>query len=87
MSTTHPTSPLTARACALLRAVSQGRAEISCSCEPDMFVDGLCCCDQSTVHSLCRSGLIAPASAAPLGSRVSAVLTVAGAAALEVHPA
>lgn len=44
---------------ATLRAVAEGHAEISCSCEPDLFIDGLSCCDQSTVHRLARLGLIA----------------------------
>lgn len=67
---------------AILRAVAAGRAEMTCSCEPDLFIDGLCCCDQSTAHRLAHDGLIAPA--ALTGSRVRAVLTAAGAATLAV---
>lgn len=67
---------------ATLRAVAGGHAEISCSCEPDLFIDGLSCCDQSTVHRLARLGLIAPASPGKCGERVAAVLTEAGSLAL-----
>ncbi|GLY43680.1 hypothetical protein Amsp01_097030 [Amycolatopsis sp. NBRC 101858] len=46
------------RALAMLRAVGAGRAELTCSCEPDLRVDGLACCDQATSHELVRAGLI-----------------------------
>lgn len=71
---------------ATLRAVAGGRAEISCSCEPDLFIDGLSCCDQTTVHRLARRGLIAPAHQGKCGERVQAVLTEAGALALGAVP-
>ncbi|MGH3449744.1 MAG: hypothetical protein ACRDQW_03260 [Haloechinothrix sp.] len=58
MSNAVTTFPLSARARAMLRAVAEGRAEITASCEPDMFVDGLACCDQALAHTLTRSGLI-----------------------------
>jgi hypothetical protein len=48
------------RALAMLRAVGAGRAELTCSCEPDLRVDGLPCCDQATAHELARAGLIRP---------------------------
>jgi hypothetical protein len=48
------------RALAMLRAVGAGRAELTCSCEPDLRVDGLACCDQATSHELVRAGLIRP---------------------------
>ncbi|WP_328450384.1 MULTISPECIES: hypothetical protein [unclassified Amycolatopsis] len=67
---------------ATLRAVAGGHAEISCSCEPDLFIDGLSCCDQSTVHRLARLGLIAPARPGKCGQRVPALLTEAGSHAL-----
>jgi len=67
---------------ATLRAVAGGHAEISCSCEPDLFIDGLSCCDQSTVHRLARLGLIAPARPGKCGDRVPALLTEAGSQAL-----
>ncbi|GAB3160322.1 hypothetical protein [Amycolatopsis sp. NPDC004378] len=67
---------------ATLRAVAGGHAEISCSCEPDLFIDGLSCCDQSTVHRLARLGLIAPARPGKCGDRVPALLTEAGTLAL-----
>ncbi|MEC3979787.1 hypothetical protein [Amycolatopsis sp. H20-H5] len=67
---------------ATLKAVAGGHAEISCSCEPDLFVDGLACCDQHTAHRLARLGLVVPARGGSHGERVPAVLTEAGAAAL-----
>src|SRR5690348_16111316 len=58
----RPMSPypnaLSRRAIAMLKAVGDGRAELRCSCEPDLRVDGLPCCDQSTAHDLARAGLI-----------------------------
>ena len=69
---------------ATLRAVAGGHAEICCSCEPDLFIDGLSCCDQSTVHRLARLGLIAPAFPGKHGERVPALLTEAGSRALDV---
>jgi len=72
---------------ATLRAVAGGHAEISCSCEPDLFIDGLSCCDQTTVHRLARMGLIAPAHQGKCGERVQAVLTESGTLALGEVPA
>lgn len=66
----------------MLRAVSDGRAELACSCEPDLFIDGLGCCDQYTAHRLARAGLIRPAVRGAIGQRVRAELTVAGRAVL-----
>ncbi|MBB4689358.1 hypothetical protein [Amycolatopsis jiangsuensis] len=68
---------------ATLRAVAAGHAEISCSCEPDLFVDGLSCSDQTTTRALVRRGLIEPApDGHTCGERVPAVLTAAGTKAL-----
>ncbi|NIJ13699.1 uncharacterized protein YjhX (UPF0386 family) [Saccharomonospora amisosensis] len=75
-------SDLNHRERATLHAVAQGGAEITCSCEPDLFLDGLACCDQATAHRLAREGLIAPANAGRPGERVPAVLTDAGKRAL-----
>lgn len=80
------TTELNHRERATLEAVASGRAEISCSCEPDLFVDGLCCCDQSTTRRLVRAGLIEPVTAGPCGGRVPAVLTAAGTLALTASP-
>lgn len=73
---------LTARERAILTAVAAGRAEMTCSCEPDLFVDGLCCCDQATAHELAHIGLITTATAGDPHTRRPAVLTPAGATAL-----
>src|SRR3954471_1736717 len=67
------------RALAMLRAVGAGRAELTCSCEPDLRVDGLPCCDQATAHDLARAGLIRPARvvAALLGLGVTTLVVPA----------
>jgi hypothetical protein len=67
---------------ATLRAVAAGHAEITCSSEPDLFVDGLACCDQACAHRLANLGLIAPADDGRPGERVPARLTEAGRRAL-----
>lgn len=69
---------------ATLTAVALGHAEITCSCEPDLFVDGLACCDQHTAHRLARLGLVVPARAGRRGEQVPALLSAAGAAALGI---
>lgn len=74
--------PISRRALAMLRAVSDGRAELVCSCEPDLLVDGMGCCDQYTAHQLAAAGLIRPAVRGAIGQRVPAELTVAGRAVL-----
>jgi hypothetical protein len=73
---------LTDRAVAMLRAVAAGRAHITVSVEPDLYVDELPCCDQSTAHELAHTGLVGPAHPAPPGARVRAELTDAGRRAL-----
>ncbi|WP_051399671.1 hypothetical protein [Haloechinothrix halophila] len=60
---------------ATLRAVALGRAEITCSAEPDLFIDGLACCDQATAHRLAHLRLIVPLRAGRTGERVPALLT------------
>ena len=69
---------LTARDRSILRAVVSGRAEIVWGSEPDLYLDGRFCCDQSAAHRLVRAGLIAPASDAAVGERLPAVVTTAG---------
>src|SRR6187399_920259 len=59
---------------ATLRAVATGRAEMTCSSEPDLFLDGLACCDQTTAHRLANLGLIAPARRGAPNERVPALL-------------
>ncbi|WP_425466501.1 hypothetical protein [Prauserella muralis] len=65
-----------------MRAIDAGRAELACSSEPDLFFDGLACCDQVTAHALTRDGLIRPARPGLIGQRVAVRLTGAGRAAL-----
>ncbi|GHG56126.1 hypothetical protein GCM10017788_07200 [Amycolatopsis acidiphila] len=67
---------LSHRAMAMLRAVADGRAVMSSSCEPDLFIDGVPCCDQMTAHALAHGGYIRAAGGG------SAELTAAGRGAL-----
>lgn len=69
---------LTGRDRAILRAVSVGRAELGWGVEPDLFLDGRCCCDQPAAHRLAQAGLIAPAAVAAAGQRVRAMITDRG---------
>ncbi|HJQ46599.1 MAG TPA: hypothetical protein VJ870_09800 [Amycolatopsis sp.] len=46
----------------MLRAVAEGRAVMSSSCEPDLFVDGVPCCDQMTAHTLAHRGYVRAAA-------------------------
>jgi hypothetical protein len=73
---------LTWRDRAILRAVAGGGAELVYGAEPDLIIDGRCCCDQSAAHRLAHAGLIAPLAAATVGQRVPACLTPAGTARL-----
>ncbi|PKV95620.1 MULTISPECIES: hypothetical protein [Amycolatopsis] len=81
------TVELTHRAMAMLKAVAQQRAEMSTSCEPDLFVDGFACCDQMTAHALAKGGYVRPGIGVTAAGRVPAELTEAGAAALSVTAA
>jgi hypothetical protein len=57
---------------------------MSCSSEPDLFIDGYACCDQMTAHALAHSGYIKPADVSVATGRVPAELTDAGRAAIVV---
>ena len=50
---------LSGRDRAILRAVAAGGAELQLGAEPDLFLDGRCCCDQTAAHYLVHAGLIA----------------------------
>jgi hypothetical protein len=63
---------------AILRAVARGPAELVWGSEPDLYIDGRFCCDQSAAHRLVRAGLIAPAAEGAVGERLPAVITTAG---------
>lgn len=84
VSTTAPARGcVSRREFALLRAVAAGRGEITVGCEPDLFIDGLACCDQSAAHHLAHAGLVQATSPVEVGQRASAELTNAGRSALE----
>jgi hypothetical protein len=70
------------RALSMLRAVVAGRATISCSREPDLFIDDVPCCDQYTAHLLAHDGFIEPVCGGRVGELVPARATAAGRAAL-----
>jgi hypothetical protein len=72
------TAALSHRDRAILRAVAGGTAELMGGVQPDLLVDGRCCCDQVAAHRLAKAGLIAGAVPATLGQRVPARLTSAG---------
>ncbi|WP_052395213.1 hypothetical protein [Kutzneria sp. 744] len=86
MTTSTPLAPLATtqppvanhRVLAMLRAVAAGRAQLTCSAEPDLFVDGVPCCDQFTAHVLAHEGLVRAGQPGTPGQRVPAVLTRAG---------
>ncbi|MFE0024850.1 hypothetical protein [Amycolatopsis sp. NPDC059021] len=73
-----PEPPVSHRGMAMLRAVGAGRAQLTLSQEPDLFVDGVPCCDQFTAHTLAHQGLLRPGRPGAVGQRVPAVLTAAG---------
>jgi hypothetical protein len=80
MSSTQSTlhAELSHRALAVLRAARTGRVQVSLSCEPDMFVDGLALSDQATAHALVHAGLVHATRPGRIGERVPAKLTSAG---------
>lgn len=69
---------LNQRAISMLKAVRDGRGEVTISREPDLYVDDMACCDQPTAHFLSRYALIAPAQSGRIGERVPAVVTERG---------
>lgn len=74
--------PQSPRTRAMLAAVADGRAEASDSCEPDMFIDGLACCDQTLAHTLTHAGFIRPIGPTTPSGRRALTLTAQGVAAL-----
>lgn len=75
-TTVHPL--VNHRMLAMLRAVGAGRGLVSCSSEPDLFIDGLSCGDQFAAHALAHLGLIRATCPGQSGELVPAVLTAAG---------
>jgi hypothetical protein len=63
---------------ATLRAVAEGRVQITCSCEPDLYIDGIAFCDQQTAHQLVHHGFMRPAEPGRPGDLVAAELTGPG---------
>ena len=72
------TIELTNRALAVLRAARTDRVHVSLSCEPDVFVDGLACCDQPGARALVHAGLLRAGRPGRIGELVPAQLTDAG---------
>jgi hypothetical protein len=85
-ATTEPGEGLSHRALAMLRAINAGSAQLTCSSEPDLFIDGVPCCDQFTAHALAHRGFIGPTYPASIGQRVPATLTPAGRAIVVAEP-
>lgn len=71
----------------ILQAVADGRAEMSCSSEPDLFIDGIACCDQFTAHWLARLNLVRPQHIGRPADRVPALVTDTALRALALSPA
>src|SRR3712207_6775841 len=61
---------LSGRARSMLRAVAAGRAEVTGGTEPELYVDGLPCCDQMATHDLVHAGLLRPTRPTSFGRRV-----------------
>ncbi|WP_433265902.1 hypothetical protein ACQPZF_39320 [Actinosynnema sp. CS-041913] len=76
------TKELSGRAKAMLRAVAAGRGQLSGGREPDLYVDGLPCCDRTATHDLVHGGLLRARRAVSLDERTDAELTDLGRAAL-----
>lgn len=70
--------PLTTRDRAILAAVAAGTAELGVGGE--LYLEGLCCCDQAAARRLVLDGLIA--GTASTSARTVAHVTPAGHAAL-----
>ncbi|MGX7826661.1 hypothetical protein ACTG9Q_16370 [Actinokineospora sp. 24-640] len=85
MDTADP-HELSHRARAMLRAIAAGRAQLRCGREPDLYIDGVPCCDQFSAHELIHDGLVAT-GAGRFGQFVPAALTAAGSAALDTRTA
>lgn len=68
----------TARHKSLLRAIAQGRAQLSGGSHPSLRVDGLWC-DQTAASELARDGLMRPSRPGSVAALEPAVLTTAGA--------
>jgi hypothetical protein len=79
------TTTLSGRDRAILRAVAAGGAELRLGAEPDLFLDGRCCCDQSAARYLVHAGYIAAATLGLVGQRVAAALTPTGHDALDTY--
>lgn len=68
----------TARHRSLLRAIAQGRAQLSGGSHPCLRVDGLWC-DQTAASQLANNGLIRAATPGTFAALAPAVLTTTGA--------
>ena len=78
------TTTLSGRDRAILRAVAAGGAELMLGAEPDLLLDGRCCCDQHAAHRLIYAGLISAVGDGGTGERATAAVTSAGWQALDV---
>jgi len=70
-----PSADATGRSCA---QSPQAEPSSAWAPEPDLFLDGRCCCDQSAAHRLVRAGRIAATTLKLVRERVAAALTPAG---------
>jgi hypothetical protein len=77
--TTTPQATLSHRDRAVLRAIADGRCQISGDIGVHLVIDGVCCCDQFVGTRLSQAGLIAADGSRPGPAR----LTLSGRALLE----
>jgi hypothetical protein len=65
---------------AVLKAIAQGRCQVSGGCGTTLLIDGLCCADQFVGSRLAHAGLITvPGQSGPVSLSASAMALVAGA--------
>ncbi|MGH3516375.1 MAG: hypothetical protein ACRDQ7_02955 [Haloechinothrix sp.] len=76
--TSYEYTELSHRALAILRATADGRVQVSLSCEPDLFIDGLAFSDQPTARRLVHAGLLRASRPGRIGERAPAKLTTEG---------
>lgn len=69
---------LTHRDGAILRAIRAGTGELTVGVNPDLYLDGRCCCDQLAARRLAHAGLITTTGPCRAGYRAPARLTSAG---------
>lgn len=77
MESTFSIQQLNNRDRAVLRAIAQGRCQVSGGCGTTLLIDGLCCADQFVGARLVHAGLITvPGQTGPVSLAPTATLLV-----------